>query len=498
MQAVGAPIDDSVFAVDWFRIKLDETTNQAVKTNQQQAVDSFDRFMCGTPVRFDDINESLLNEWVTWLFYKRYSLGTVTTYLGRLSALYGKAVKAGVATDSGCFVSVKKKLKNVSLACMEILSDPDYFNKLRSLVLKDCSKSQTNQLAKDIVLFSLYNGGLIFNEIAEYKKDDYHGINKPVLDIIERYAKPKNKYLFPLKQSGRTPNQLNRAISLFFSDALRMVGINLSDNTVTPIDLWAVLAMRCGFQSTDIAGCIETSGNINPIYSFAVKEVLPPERKAEIFSRVTQILAKDPEDWYAMQFRPRVNYDMISDRMKSVGMEFKQSFYPMEDIIRRVGKKLKCESKPVLPGLLFFKSKATELSEIFFKIGDLAWGYRTTRDIHSPYAVIPQEAIYTYQRAVGLFVDGMDTYPEGSFQMEQGDKVLITGGDFIGLPAVFEKEIRETLKDTKTVKRITYRLRLQGFNNISWVADIDSRLIARISDDKFDSLQDKIIADVKI
>lgn len=498
MQMIDMLQNDLVYAVDWFRAKIEKTQNQAVKINQQQAVDSFNKFMGGTPIVFDDINENLLSEWVSWLFYKGYSHGTVLTYIGRLSALYGKAVKDGVAVDNSCFSSIKKKLNSASPASLDINSGSDCFKKLRQLVLKDCSKSATCQLAKDIMLFSIYNGGLTFEKLAKYKKDDYQGNDKAVVEIVERYSKPKNKYLFPLKQSEKTPNQLNQTISSLFMKALKMVNINLSEYTATTtIDLWAVVAMHCGISATDIVSCIGDVNGVNPFFSFAVKKEIPPERKTEIRSRITQSLTKNPEYWYAMQFRPRVNYDMVNNRLKAAGIFFKKSFYPMEEIVCRIGKKMKRELKPVMPGLLFFKSKATELPEIFFQIGDIAWGYRYTRCISSPYAVITQDAIDRYQKAVGKFVDGMDSFPDGNIQIEPGDKVEITGGNFIGYPAIFEKEIRDIQKDSHTVKRITYRLRLNGYNNISWVADIDSRLVTKISDEKFDTLQEKL-ADVEV
>lgn len=477
-------------AVDWFRVKADECANGAVKKSQQQAVDSLDRFLGGTPVSLDDINEDLLNEWVAWAFYKGYAYGSVLTYLGRLSALYGKAVKEGVVPKTDSFAQIRVKLKQATDASLEVNAIPDCFSKLRRLVLADFSKNPLRQLAKDLVLFSLYHGGLSFEELAGYRKDDCRGDDDAIQAIVERYARPKNRYLFPLNQSERTANQLNRTISSLFSDALKFVGLHLSAyRSDTAVDLWAAAAMHCGFSAAEIAGCIGTASRVNPLYSFAAGKELTAERIAEIRRRVARILARDPEDWYAMQFRPGVDYDMIQNRMKTVGITFAKSFYPMEEIVRRVGKKMKRESRPVMRGLFFFKSRATGLPELFYRIGDLAWGYRYSKDPRSPYAAIPQKSIEEYETAVGKFVDCIEAHSDGFLRLEEGDKVEITSGEYCGHPAIFEKEIRKITRGSRLVDRVIYRLRLAGIDRYTWTVELDPRQIARISDERFDTLK---------
>jgi len=468
----------SIFATEGFRVKVEETANPTSRRSLAQTVESFNRFMGGTPVPFDNFNDELLNEWVSWLFSRGYSYNTVTYYVKRLSSLYGKVVKDGATDDNGCFSRVKAKLANASKSCVEINSDPDCFRKLHTLAHTNLSKSPARQLAKDMVLFAIYNGGLTFKELASYKKTDYTGHDSAILDIVGRYSKPKNKYLFPINQSERTPNQLDRIIEALFSDALRLVNIKLSSyKTTTAIDLWAAAAMRCGISASDIASCIGRDGLVNPAYSFATKKEISTECKEETLRLVSRMLTMDPDNWYAMQFRPRVSYDMIKARMKAVGIPFRDTFYPMEEIVRRIGKKTVRESRPVVPGLLFFRCKAAEVHEIFFNIGDLAWGYRQTRAPRSPYAVISNSAIRIYQHTIGQFTEGMEIYPEGTIKIEAGDRVKIIGGDLIGHHAIFQKEIRRGATDGPGAGRIIYRLKLMGDNSIEWVVNLDPRLV---------------------
>lgn len=476
MQASDALRHNGDFALDWLKAKADESGNEAVRKSQRQAVDLFGEFLGGSPLEFDGIDTDLLSEWVSWMFSTGYAYGSVMTYLGRLSALYGKAAKERIAPKSDCFSAVKEKLKNASKSSVEVNSIDDCWGKLRALVLTDCSKNPRRQLGKDLVLFSLYNGGLSLDRLAKYKKNEYKGSDEAVQAIVSRNAKPKNKYLFPLHQSELTPKQLRLSISSLYSDALKSVGICLPEcEPSTPSDLWAVAASRCGFSAADIAGCVGEASGINPLYSFTVKTELTFERKTEIRSRVVAVLAKDPEDWYAMQFRPYVDYKKLQARLDAVGITLSKTFYPMEEIVRRVGKKMKREQKPVVPGLLFFKSKAAALPGLFSLIGDLAWGYRYSRGPRSPYAVIPQAAIDQYESAIGKFADTIDAYPEGTLHFEPGDTIEITSGDFAGHVAIFEKELRETAGGAT---RVTHRLRLTGLTSCLWTVDLDPRQLS--------------------
>lgn len=478
----------SNFVVDYFRVKVDETVNLSSRNSLAQTVDSFDRFMGGTPVSFQEFTDELIGEWITWLFSRGYSLATVIYYVNRLSSLYGKAVKEGLTGASVGFADIKEKLSRASLPGIEINADPECFRKLSRLVHSDFSGSQHLQLAKDMVLFAIYNGGLTFKKLASYKKTDYAGDDRAILDIVEKYSKPKNKYLFPLNQSGSTPNQLLHTIAKAFSDVLKMVGINLSSySSSTAVDLWASVAMRCGVSASEIAACIGHDVVVNPLYSFAAKTELPDDMQEDIRRLVVYTLTENPENWYAMQFRRGVRFDMIKSRMEITGLKFRDYYYPMEDIYRRIGKKMVRDSKPVVPGLLFFRCRSTEVPELFYHIGDLAWGYRQSRSVRSPYAVISPSAILKYQYTIGKFTENTEVFPEGTIQIEEGDKVEIIGGDLVGKVATFEKEIHETDKESGEVKRIIYRLRLMGSNNIEWVVHQDPRLVAKIPDNKYAS-----------
>ncbi len=473
--------------VDLFRVKLEDMTNQDTIYRFAKVVDSFGQFIGGTPVTVEDFNEHLLCEWVSWLFLRGYAYTTVAHHVNKLGALYGKLLKDGQASDKDLFPRLKAKLAAVSPHGVEINSDKQCFSKLRRLVHLDCSTNPPKQLAKDIVLFAIYNGGMTFEKIGNFKKDDYRGNDAAIIEIVERYSKPKNKYLFPLNQSELTPKQLRGRISGLFSDALKTVNIDLREYTpAIAIDLWAIAAAKCNISASDIASCVDTPEFTNPGFSFAHTTEMPSERREDIRRYVSRILSKNPENWYAMQFRPYVKIDMVKKRLQDKDIRFKDTYYPMEEIYRRTGKKIIKETKPVVPGLLFFRCKATEVSEVFYNIGDLAWGYRQTRNVRSPYAVINEKAIMDYRNAIGTLTDGMDVYLDGTIELQEGDYVEIIGGAFCGLPAIIDKIKRQNKQSD--IKRIVYKLNLMGNNNIEWAVNIDPHLLHKITPLRYHTL----------
>lgn len=470
----------AIVATEYFRVKAMEVSNPHTRTHLHRAIDAFGRITGSSSLTLTDIDAPLINRWVSDLLYHGYRQSSILTYLSKISALYGKAVKEGLVGRNDCFSAVTARIREIPAARLNLWADSRTFDRLRTLAGKDAPRTAYQQLARDIIMFSVYNGGLTFQQLGAYRKTDYTGDSQAILDIVSRYSRPKNRYLFPLRQSERTPCQLRSVIAALFKDGLASVGIRAEgcpDSLAS--DLWSIAAKHAGFPPGSIAGCL-----CNPaaLWPFAIPEALTSERIARIRRRVIEVLESDPEEWYAMQFRPRVSYGMISERMKSSPVKFLSEFYPMEEIVRRVGRKLISQERPVMPGLLFFKSRASALGALFRHVGDLAWGYRTGRS-GSSYAVIPPEAIAEYQCAVGKFSDGIGEYPDGILQIEEGDRVMITDGKFGGYSAVFEKEVCERPGVGDRPCRIVYRLRLVGMSNYTWTVDLDPRLLKKIPDD---------------
>lgn len=470
-------LDTAKSALGYFRVKTEESSSEMSRRSRINAIAALERMTEGKNIDFDEFSPEFLKKWVRWLFSKGYSLSTVKLYLRNVSALYGKAVKDGIASESRAFSEIKCRLESIDEVSWNVYADSECAAKLRSLLHKDFSQWPRRQLGKDLVMMSVLTGGLSFENLAALKKDFYDGEDTNILDIVKRYSKPKNKYLFPLSQPDKTKKQLSEGVGSLFRETLRAAQI---EEQADPADLWGALAISSGISPQDIAECLEGRTDARSMFSLFEPKNPDPVKKQEIIESVAGMFVEDGFSWYAMQFRPRVSYNMVKTRMEMAGVKLQSSFYPMEEIVRRIGKKIVSASKPVVPGLLFFQSRAAELPALFYTIGDLAWGYRRSRRPESAYAVISPKAIETYQKTIGQFTPDMDVVPGGSIELKPGDRVEIIGGEFAGKGAEIEKRVfKEEENADSEPHRIVYRLKMIGDNDIEWVVDLDSRLMKR-------------------
>lgn len=472
-------------ALDYFRTKINESESSKSALNLRKAVDSFARFICGNDLEFADIGEVLLGEWVSKLLYEGYTVKTVSYYVKLVASLYNKAVKDGLAGANDSFSILQSNLNASKSLRFDGMIDSGSFEKVQAIARMDVSACPDRQLAKDILLFAIYMGGLTFTEISNYTKEDYKGDRAEIQDIISRNSKPRNKYLFPLHQSQTTQAKINRRISTMLSDLFKRVDLNMATvSNDTPRQLWCILAMRSGISASDIAGYVAPYTATSPISAFAVPSNIDESKKESIKVHVTEALSCNPVCWYAMQFRRGVTFEAVKERMDNEGLKVVELFYPMEEITRKIGKKMVTENKPVISGVLFFRQRVTELGKLYARIGDLAWGYRRTRDMRSPYAVISQAEISRYQETIGTFSSSTELRPVGTFPLSEGDRLVIIGGMLSGYPATY---IGET-KTGKETGRTVYRMLLPGDNKCEWIVENDPRLVKKITEAQYRTL----------
>ena len=474
----------SASAIELLRVNAQATACVATASARRQALNSFARFLQGAPLDPGGINRRLVAEWTAWLLFQGYTAKTAIFYLKNLSSLCSGIIPSASAEIFG---PVMGTLRNLPVADKESDSPSvsDTFDHLRTLVLTDCSASATRNLAKDLLLFAIYCGGLPSAQLAKLKKSDTPPLHPAAQEIAQRYSRPRNSYLFPLRQSEHTHARVTRTVEALFAEALRLATLtNCKVAGQTPALLWAAIALHCGIGPAEAASCVAEQLPEHPAVALLrAEEALDtlPETVGEIRAQVATILSSNPSAWFAMQLRARVSIDRLHHRMQENGITFADEFYPMEEIARRVGKRMIAEQRPVAPGLIFFRSRHTELTRLYSAVGDLAWGYRQTREAGSPYAVIPPTQIALYQRTIGQFTPATDLHPAGTLRLRPGDRVEVIGGDFAGYSATVAHAITRpapaSATDPAMPGRTIYRLRLLGATGIEWTADTDPRLL---------------------
>lgn len=476
-QLADISVDGALSAPAWFRLKAEDAASGATAANLRKAAEAFGRFAAVRgDISFGDIDGALLRRWVMWMFGQGLALSSVSAYLAKLSALYGRAVKAGVAAPTDAFSYIKVRVGQLDAARLALVQDAGgaVFGGLRRLVQLPEGSPAELLLARDVTLLGIYAGGLTPARLASLRREEAAVLCPEAAAIAARHSSPRRRYLFALGQAERTPAQLERAVLALVREALgaaRIAAGELGPHVLA--DLWAAVALRAGFGAGAVAACLGDVAS-DSIFSLAEPEDVDAGRRADIIGHTARLLGRDPDCWFAMQFRPRVTFEAVAARMEACSLRLDRTFYPMEEIRRRIGARTVAKSRPIVPGLLFFKYRASGLTGLYRAIGDLAWGYRTGRTPSSPYATISAADIEVYRTTIGQFDDTTEVFPAGTIELRPGDRVEIVGGPLIGRTAVLAEAPRGA---GRTIRR----LRLMGDNAIEWCVDADVRLLRKLS-----------------
>lgn len=471
--------------IEYFRVKSTQTDSRTSIGNMTRAVDSLSRFVGGADLTFSSFDAAFLGEWVAHQFFEGYYANTVAYNISKIAALYNKAVSDGLASPNDNFTSVLSKVGKAS-SRFDGIDHLDTARRIRELYRKDYPEGSNLRLARDIVLFGILNGGMTLSRLATYRKDEYTGDDSHVRSIVGRYSKPRNKYLFPLGQGSSTPRKVMQMLEASVGSVLRTVGIRhakLPDSIL--LDIWCDIAMDCGFSSSEIAGCIAGQKITNALTFCASPSPVSEERIGQVRAQVTEALTNNPVRWYAMHLRRHVDFTTLTDRLSEKDIVLDEIYYPMEEILRKTGRKKMFESRPVISWLIFYRARVTQLGRMFHEIGDLAWGYRYLRDVRSPYAVISGEEVREYQRAIGTLSPSTRMVSGDEVQFSSGDYLVVLGGPLHGRHGVFISEKKEK---GEASGRVVFRISLAGGNNVNWEVNWDPQLVRKISEEQYNDL----------
>lgn len=140
----------------------------------------------------------------------------------------------------------------------------------------------------------------------------------------------------------------------------------------------------------------------------------------------------------------------------------------------KIGKRVVSKNKPLIPGIVFIKTGATETGALMRHAGDLAWLMRDRSRRDCPYAVIPQTSMDLFQQVIGQFTADSRLYPLGTLTLKPEDRVIIIGGDYSGTEAVVEKVPKDTDGD------IIYQVRFIDDTGFEWHIPKDQRLLRKL------------------
>lgn len=456
--------------LQFFRNETDRRS-QSSGNSYRQAIASLSSFLntLDNPPQFP--SRQSLTGWLVNMYLSGLSMKTATLYFDIISALYGAAVKEDLAEPSNLFREIKAAFKSSDTIAWEKGVNEETFERVLNLTKSASLQKGVISTATDLVLFSLLNGCMPLSKIAGLKVNEIDKFNEESEEIASRQASPRRRYIFDLGQAQRTPRQLEKHINTLILDLFRLRNIPLfSTVSDTLASFWAYAALRSGASASDVVSFLGYPPSGVPVLSLCQPVELSEDKRNTLRNVVASLFMVNPLRWYAMRLRPHVSFEEVTRRFGILSDQLQQPrmFYPLEEIVKRTGKKLKFEKKPVIHDVVFFHSRVTDIFPMFTKIGDLAWCYTVTGKTGTVYAAIPQAAFENFQKTIGHFTPEYEVAPIGTFKPEAGEKIMVVGGLFTGQQADLEK-IDQT-------DNTIYRLQFISDNGIEWRVGVDSRL----------------------
>ena len=454
--------------------------------------------------------EDLLRHWILNQWLTGTPLKTAILNLDIISGLYGVMAKDGILPKAKAFSDLKTDLKAIGEDWDKGIDDEIFTRALR--LTKNAGYCLNDDaIAADIVLYSLTHGCIPLIEVARLTRADIPADQSPLIEdttslIISRQQDgSRRKYIFPLDQSSLTPRQLSLRVNKIVTDLFRRCRLPLSDNIFDTVrSLWAYAALRIGISPAHILARLGSAPVGLPILRLFRPERDPFASKAVKEEEIAEVFITNPRRWYAMNMRPGVRFSQLEKRLEILADQLPPVtlFYPCEEIVKVIRKKIVYRKKPYISQVVFFRAKATDIIRIFSRIGDLAWCYTVNGRIGSPYAEISQRQFDRFQQTIDSFTPDYEVAETGQLQLKKNDRVQIVGGLFAGHEATFDS-VREA--DPEAPQRASqrtpqppkggaqesaasppsggrgantiYRLNLIGENGIEWRINLDPRVV---------------------
>ncbi len=475
-------MNDNIQTISGFLHFYPSRLSTASANSYNKAVRSFISFAGREINDSDDISETLLGDWVVDMVMSGLTVKTASYYLDCLCSIYNAAVEKGLASPSGSFRSIKSRLrssvhKDLAGNPTAIPVTPFNIDALTSVIRTADRQTGELRLFTDIAIISLLNPALTLDGITRLKKRDIDTLTAESKAIAERHLDTRRSYIFPLAQTEKTQLQIVRRCEEKILSLLKYRGLPVSADAQDSLrTLWAQTALRSGIRASAAVAALGGYPSGIPILAVAKSICLGKKDKEEILEKVAKTLIENPLQWHVMRLRHGIKFESLKRRFEMHRDELRtpETFYPCEEIARKIGRKVVYKDKPLIPGIVFIRTRATEINAIMRSAGDIAWCMRDTSRADRRYAIVSQRSMETFQQVIGQFTPDYQLYPLGTHLLKPEDRVVIIGGDYSGTEAIVEKSPKDYSGD------IIYQIRFIDDTGFEWHIPKDQRLLKKI------------------
>lgn len=451
----------------------------STKISYKKAVTSFECFILSSRLQSTLFDTALLEQWYFTTRRNGATFNTALFYFNILSGLY-KSVSEKKSKAVDIFKPLRDRINRLD-SDKEILIDNS--KKIDALISRNIDKEPDPEKAlyKDISLFSLLSGDFDFSALSSLKKENVDLLAPALKEIALRHISPTRKYVFPLDQTKFTKKQLKENLDQKLTTFLKSYGFSVKISAEDTLrGIWANLALNSGISPDAVIAFLGKAPSSCPLLALCSPGEIKPGQKEELLEGVRSQFKTETPSWYAMQLRQGVKYDDLRKRLAQVaadsGTSVLKTFYPVEEISRKIGKRLTKEEKPVIGNIVFFRSLPCEVYPLFRNIWEIAWCYRDKSTPGNPYAVIRDAEMDIFRKAIGMFTPEFEVAPTGELPLKPGDKVVIIDGQFTDMMARVIKPEPKPSEAGTTV----YRVMLSDIAG-KWSLSLDARLLRPVS-----------------
>lgn len=458
--------------IEFFQSRVDGI-HSSTRQSYHKALATFETFLTNRSVDPAHISGNLLDDWLVDMCLRGMTFKTASHYFDIMASMYNAAANEGLFADSSLFKHPKEKLKSLPPTSWAVAVTDAEFKRMENVTRTAPYQTGDMATATDMLLFSLLNGAMNIYAVARLRCDDWSKYDTESAAILRRNIAIKRRYVFNLHQSMQTPRQLDRNVNEQMLSLLHLRNLPIFGTINDTIETyWAYAALSCGYTGGDITAALGHAPKGIPILSLCRKTDLPQQSRDDIREAVSRLFVANPMRWYAMRLRPAVKFDDLHARFQYLKDELQQPemFYPCDEIVRRTGKKIIAERRPVIADVVFFHCRVTDIFPMFCKIGDLAWCYTTGATTGTTYASIPENDFRNFQLAIGQFTPQFEVAPIGGFTPKEGDRIVVVGGMIPGQTGDIAKI------ESDHSENIIYRIKFGTQNGFKWDFGVDARI----------------------
>lgn len=397
----------------------------------EKAIQSFSKSCRSQSVKLTDINEQSVRLWIDGALQK-LSASTLLRYVESLGKIYDLAVRQQLAPQNSVFASAREYLIGL---CGEGLDKRSrrLVNSVRTLSGMHFTSAPAISMAVDILLFAFYNAGMPIENVIGLHVDDAV-CDIPQIDVIKnKYTAVGRKYMFPLRQWQRTTNQIKISLESNLKTVFRAYKLQPCYSAFNEFvaTAWVAAAKECGVSMCDICACCPSG--LDAAKLSIIPSDLTQHKVNDIMRNVANTIVDMNRYWYAIRFIGKV--EVVSKEIARLGLsDAISTYYPIEEICRKIGKKRVVENRPTIRNILFVRTTHDALCTLVKRKSNDSrfYVFRSASSTDNNFAVIPNDQMRSFSVLVS---NGLDILGDDDLQqvdIVEGSYVQITEGIYKG------------------------------------------------------------------